>query len=82
MEVQVQNQGESTENGVTVSIEVNGGAAVQQDINSIAAGETESVTIPLTPAPKGETTLEVEVETVPGEQVSSNNKASYTVNFE
>ena len=55
---------------------------LQQDINSIGAGETESVTIPLTPAPKGETTLEVEVETVPGEQVSSNNKASYTVNFE
>jgi len=82
VEVQVQNQGESTENGVTVSIEVNGGAAVQQDINSIAAGETESVTIPLTPAPKGETTLEVEVETVAGEQVSSNNKAGYTVNFE
>jgi hypothetical protein len=82
VEVQVQNQGESTENGVTVSIEVNGGAAVQQDINSIAAGETESVTIPLTPAPKGETTLNVEVETVPGEQVSSNNKASYTVVFE
>ena len=82
VEVQVQNQGQSTENGVTVSIEVNGGGAVQQDINSIAAGETESVTIPLTPAPKGETTLEVEVETVPGEQVSSNNKAGYTVTFE
>jgi hypothetical protein len=82
VEVQVQNQGESTENGVTVSIEVNGGSAVQQDINSIGAGETESVTIPLTPAPKGETTLNIEVATVPGEQVSSNNKASYTVNFE
>jgi hypothetical protein len=82
VEVQVQNQGESTENGVTVSIEVNGGGAVQQDINSIGAGETESVTIPLTPAPKGETTLNIEVATVPGEQVSSNNKASYTVNFE
>jgi CARDB len=82
VEVQVQNQGESTENGITVSIEVNGGGAVQQDINSIGAGETESVTIPLTPAPKGETTLNVEVATVAGEQVSSNNKASYTVNFE
>jgi hypothetical protein len=82
VEVQVQNQGESTENEVTVSIEVNGGSAVQQNINSIGAGETESVTIPLTPAPKGETTLNVEVETVPGEQVSSNNKASYTVSFE
>jgi hypothetical protein len=82
VEVRVQNQGESTENEVTVSIEVNGGSAVQQNISSIGAGETESVTIPLTPAPKGETTLNVEVETVPGEQVSSNNKASYTVSFE
>lgn len=82
VEVRVENQGESTENGITVSIEVNGGAAVQQDINSIARGETESATIPLTSAPKGETTLNIEVETVPGEQISSNNKASYTVNFE
>lgn len=81
VEVQVQNQGESTENGVTVSVTANGNT-LQQDISSIAAGETQSVSIPLTPAPKGETTLVVEVETVPGEQVSANNKASYTVVFE
>jgi CARDB len=82
VEVQVQNQGESTENGVTVTVTVNGGNTLQQDISSIAAGEIQSVTIPLTPAPKGEVTLEVEVQTVPGEQVSSNNNASYTVVFE
>jgi hypothetical protein len=82
VEVQVQNQGESTENGVTVSVTVNGGNTLEQDISSIGAGETQSVTIPLTPAPKGEVTLEVEVQTVPGEQVSSNNGASYTVTFE
>jgi hypothetical protein len=82
VEVQVQNQGESTENGVTVSVTVNGSNTLQQDISSIGAGETQSVTIPLTPAPKGQVTLEVDVQTVPGEQVSSNNKASYTVEFE
>ena len=82
VEVQVQNQGESTENGVTVSVSVNGGNTLQQDISSIEAGETGTATIPLTPVPSGEVTLEVEVETVPGEQVSENNEASYTVTFE
>jgi hypothetical protein len=82
LEVLVQNQGESTENGVSVSVSVGGGSPIQQDISSIGAGETSSVTIPLTPAPSGEATLEVEVETVPGEQVSTNNEASYTVSFE
>jgi CARDB protein len=82
VEVLVQNQGESTENGVTVSVTVNGGNTLQGSISSIAAGETQGVSIPLTPAPKGEVTLEIDVQTVPGEQVSSNNKASYTVVFE
>ena len=82
VEVEVQNQGESTENGVTVSVTVNGGNTLQQDISTIGAGETASVAIPLTPAPTGQVTLEVDVQTVPGEQVSSNNKASYTVEFE
>ncbi len=40
------------------------------------------MTIPLTPTPSGEATLEVKVDTVPGEQVSENNEASYTVAFE
>jgi hypothetical protein len=82
VEVQVQNQGGSTENGVTVSVTVNGGHTLQQDISTIAAGETASVTIPLTPAPKGKATLEVDVQPVPGEQITENNKASYTVEFE
>ena len=82
VEVEVQNQGESTENGVTVSVTVNGGNTLQGEISTIAAGETATVTIPLTPAPKGEVTLEVTAEPVPGEQVSENNEASYTVEFE
>lgn len=82
VEVQVQNQGESTESGVTVTVTVNGENALQQDISSIEAGATESVTIPLTPTPEGEATLEVEAEPVAGEQVSDNNEATYTVTFE
>jgi len=81
VEVEVQNQGESTENGVTVSVTVDGKTLVG-DISSIEAGATETVVIPLTPAPQGEATLEVEVEPVPGEEVSENNEASYTVVFE
>lgn len=82
VEVEVQNQGESTENGVTVSVTVNGGNTLQGDISTIAAGETATVTIPLTPAPKGQVTLEVEAEPVPGELLSENNEATYTVEFE
>jgi hypothetical protein len=82
VEVQVQNQGGSTENGIKVSVSVSGHATLQGEIETIAAGETTSVSIPLTPAPSGTVTLEVDVETVPGEQISENNKASYTVEFE
>ncbi|HXR31907.1 MAG TPA: CARDB domain-containing protein [Solirubrobacterales bacterium] len=82
VEVEVQNQGASTENGVTVSVTVDGGNTLQEAIDSIGAGESSSVSIPLTPAPGREATLEVEVETVPGELVSENNEASYTVAFE
>lgn len=81
VEVEVQNQGESTENGVTVSVTVNGKTLVG-DISSIEAGATETVVIPLTPAPQGKATLKVEAEPVPGEEVSENNEASYTVVFE
>jgi CARDB protein len=82
VEVEVQNQGESTENGITVSVTVDGGNTLQETIDTLGAGESSVVSIPLTPAPKGEATLEVDVATVPGEQVSENNKATYTVSFE
>jgi CARDB protein len=81
VEVQVQNQGESTENGVSVSVAV-GGNTLEQSISSIAAGEISSVTIPLTPAPKGTVEVEVEVQPVPGEQLSDNNEDSFTVEFQ
>jgi CARDB protein len=81
VEVQVANQGGSTENGIKVSVSVDGNA-LQGEIETIAAGETASASIPLTSAPSGTVTLEVDVATVPGEKISTNNKASYTVEFE
>jgi hypothetical protein len=81
VEVEVQNQGESTENGITVVVVV-GGKETTQEIAALEAGATETAVVPLTPAPEGETTLEVEVEAVPGEEFTTNNEATYTVNFE
>ena len=83
VEVEVQNQGESTENSVTVSVNVEGGTSVDQTISSIGAGEIQAIAIPLVPAPPaGTVTIEVEVQPVPGEEVTTNNEATYTVEFE
>jgi hypothetical protein len=81
VEVELQNQGESTENGVTVSVTVEGNT-LQETVSAIGANETTSVSIPLTPAPRGTVTLEVAVEPVPGERVTANNEAAYTVELE
>lgn len=81
VDVQVQNQGGSEESGITVGVSVDGGSATTGEISSIAPGETQTVTIQLPSAPKGDVTLDVEVDAVPGEQVTDNNKASYTVTF-
>jgi CARDB protein len=82
IEVQVQNQGDSDESGVTVSVTVDNERPIEQQISSIGPGETATVKIPITPAPTGEATLDVEVKPVPGEQVSDNNSASYQVTFQ
>lgn len=82
VEVEVANQGESTENGINVSVSVSGGTTLSGTIDSIGVGESGTVAIPLTPAPSGEVTLEVKVDTVPDEKVSENNEASYNVAFE
>ena len=81
VEVSVENQGESTENGITVVVTVNG-RETTEEIPSLEVGVAESAVVPLTPAPEGETTLEIEVEPVPGEEFTDNNEATYTVNFE
>jgi CARDB protein len=81
VEVTVQNQGESTESGITVSVTFNG-ETLEGEIDELAAGEEAVASIALTPAPSGEVTLEVEAEPVAGEQVTENNEASYTVLIE
>lgn len=78
VEVSVQNQGESTENGVTVAVTYEGNT-VTGEIDELPAGETGTAIIPLTPTPSGEVTLEIEVEPVDGEQVTENNEATYTL---
>jgi len=82
VEVEVQNLGESTENGIKVSVSVSGGGTLEGEISTLGPGESSIASIPLTPAPKGEATLEVNVAAVPGEQLTENNEASYTVSFE
>jgi hypothetical protein len=81
VDVQVQNQGDSEESGVTVGVSVDGDAATTEEISSIAPGETQTATVQLPSTPTGQVTLDVEVDAVPGEQVTDNNKASYTVTF-
>jgi hypothetical protein len=78
VEVQVQNQGESAENGITVEVSANG-STTSDNIESIEPGEIGSVAIPLTPVPTGTVTLEVKVAPVAGEEVTTNNEATYTV---
>jgi hypothetical protein len=81
VEVGVRNPLESTENGVTVAVTYEGNT-VKGEIDELPAGETGTAVIPLTPAPSGEVTIEIEVEAVPGEEVLENNEAAYSLLIE
>jgi hypothetical protein len=85
-EVQVLNQGENTETDVNVRATVGeGGDAItaEEAIDEIAAGETKAVSIPLDERPPtGQNVpVEVEVEPVPGEEMTDNNTGTFTVIF-
>jgi hypothetical protein len=85
-EIQVQNQGENTENDVVVRVTVgDGGDAFEREdtIDTIAAGEIQTVTIPLDQQPPtGQNVpIAVEVEPVPGEEKTDNNTLESTVIF-
>lgn len=79
IDVQVQNQGGADESGVEVTVSGNG-VDGSDTIDSIAAGATETASIPLQGA-SGTVELTVDVATVPCEQVEENNTATYTVTF-
>jgi hypothetical protein len=85
-EVQVQNQGENDEEDVTVKIAITGAGdpiRVEDQIDSIAAGETQTVSIPLaeTPPTGRPVTIDVEVVAVPGEEKTDNNRTQYPAVF-
>lgn len=78
LEVSVLNSGESTENGVTVAVSFEGNT-IKGEIDELPVGESGTAVIPLTPTPSGEVELEVVVEAVPGENITENNEATYTL---
>jgi hypothetical protein len=84
-DVTVQNQGESEETDVAVSISITNGKDldVEQTIPRIAAGQEETVSIPLPeqPGTEGVSNVAVEVAPVPGEGTRDNNQARYQVAF-
>ncbi len=85
-DVQVVNQGESTETDVVVTVTVGSGSdaiKAEETIDEIAAGEAKNVTIPLSKQPPtGQNVgITVNVKPVPGEGVTDNNKAEFTVIF-
>ena len=85
-DVQVMNQGENDESQVPVKLTISGAGkpiVVQQKIDSIAAGETKTVSIPLaaTPPTGRPVTVTVQASGVPGEKNLDNNKQSFAVVF-
>jgi hypothetical protein len=82
LEVTVSNQGESDES-TTVTYELAGGGGGEEPIDSIAPGETQTVTLPIEDAPSGDTVeLTITVEPVPGEEIEDNNTRTTEVTFE
>jgi hypothetical protein len=82
IEIEVQNGGDSDETGIQVEIVING-QELNGTLQALDAGDVGTVKVPLTtkPQPGAETTIEVNVVPVPGEQLSDNNSATYTVVF-
>ena len=82
--VQVTNQGESAETGVRVSVSIRGsGRPLEEEIPSLEAGQTETVTIPFADTPPVGQPVEIRVQVapVPGERVRDNNSATFTAIF-
>jgi hypothetical protein len=82
IDVEVQNSGDSDETGISVTATL-GGNSLNGQLQSLSASQTGTVKIPLTskPVPGSDTTLQVVVQPVPGEQLTDNNQSTYTVVF-
>jgi len=81
--VAVQNQGTADESNIDVTVTSDSGINASGTIDSIAAGATETVDIKLDPVPKAgnSVAIDVDVATVPCEQVADNNVATFNVTF-
>lgn len=85
-DVQIQNQGESAEQDVTVRVSITGAGRpieLEEQLDTIAPRETKTVTIPLadTPPTGRAVTIKLEIKPVPGERKTDNNRGSFTAVF-
>jgi hypothetical protein len=85
-DVQVVNQGDTTETDVGVTVTVGSGSdatKLEETIPEIAAGEAKHVSIPLSSQPPTgqQVPITVNVKPVPGEGVTDNNKGEFTAIF-
>jgi hypothetical protein len=82
IDIGVTNSGDSDETGISVNVTV-GGSTLTGQLQALSAGEAGTVKIPLTSKPTSgtDTTVQVVVNPVPGEQLTDNNQATYTVLF-
>ncbi len=81
LSVEVLNSGDATEQGIAVT--VSGDLSGSGTIPRIASGESQTVEVKLSPAPKAGATdsIDVDVAAVCGENLTENNKATYSVTF-
>jgi CARDB len=85
-DVQVQNQGQNDEKDVTVKVTISGAGKpinVEQQIDTIAAGETKTASVPLPRLPPTGRPVTITVQSlpVPGEKKVDNNKQTYQAVF-
>jgi hypothetical protein len=85
-DVQVMNQGENNEKDVTVRVSITGAGkpiVVEKRIPSINAGATQIVNVPLAASPPTgrPVTVQVQIQPVPGEKNTANNKGSFPAIF-
>jgi hypothetical protein len=82
IDILLTNSGDSDETGISVMATL-GGTQLTGQLQALSAGEQGTVKIPITskPTPGTDTTLEVVVTPVNGEQITTNNTSTYTVVF-
>jgi CARDB protein len=82
IDILLTNSGDSDETGISVTATL-GGAQLTGQLQALSAGEQGTVKIPITTKPTAgtDTTLEVVVTPVNGEQITTNNTSTYTVVF-